>query len=104
MDPIQSQLLLINSERFGLVLAENMNEVGSPAKIKSDNICKGRTYLKVSDWHWTVLVIVAELVNATSTEYIVFNGTNKQNSVLISTDFIKERSYTTGNIYRNYWM
>lgn len=40
MDPIQSQLLLITSERFGLLLAENMNEVGVPLTVQADNICK----------------------------------------------------------------
>ena len=40
MDPVQSQLLLINSERFGLLLAENLNDVGMSLKIQSENICK----------------------------------------------------------------
>ena len=40
MDPIQSQLLLIYSERFGILLAENMDEVGIPLTVQTDNICK----------------------------------------------------------------
>ena len=44
-------------------------------------------------------MIVAELVNTTNTQPILFNGTDKQNSVLISKDFIKERSSEKGNVY-----
>ena len=40
VDPKQSQLLLLNSERFGLLLAENMNKIGMPLTIQADNICK----------------------------------------------------------------
>ena len=38
IDRFQSQILLMNVETFGLLLAENLNESG--LAIKSDNICK----------------------------------------------------------------
>ena len=40
MDPEQSQMLLLNSERFGFLLADSLNKVGSPLTVQSDNICK----------------------------------------------------------------
>ena len=38
-------------------------------------------------------------MNSTSTEFIRFNGTNKNISALIPGDFIRERSYATGDVF-----
>ena len=38
-DPVQSQRLLLLSEKFGFLLAENLDEVGSSTKVDSENIC-----------------------------------------------------------------
>ena len=39
-DQYQSQILLNNSERFGLLLAENIETVGSNRTVESENIGK----------------------------------------------------------------
>jgi len=38
-DPAQSQRLLLLSENFGLLLAENLDEVGFSKQWDSENIC-----------------------------------------------------------------
>ena len=38
MDSNQSQVLLINAERFGIALAENLVEVGTPQTFEAENI------------------------------------------------------------------
>lgn len=40
MDHFQSQILLMSSEKFGLLLAENLGKSGLVKTIKSENICK----------------------------------------------------------------
>ena len=39
-NPSQSEMLLMNSERFALPLATESLEVGSSLEVTSDNICK----------------------------------------------------------------
>ena len=95
---MQSQLLLINSERFGLLLAENMNEVGMSLTIQTDNICKSYTKTNSVINNSTCIVIAAEIVNTTITEPITFNGTNERNSISIPADFIWERFSATGDV------
>ena len=38
MESNQSQVLLFNAERFGVVLAENLEEVGVPQTFEAENI------------------------------------------------------------------
>ena len=46
-------------------------------------------------------VFVAEIVNGTGADYVLFIGTNEQNSIVISADFIRERSFVTGDVILN---
>lgn len=45
-DHNQSQILLKSSEKFGLLLAENLNKTGSSVTIESENIGKTENPLK----------------------------------------------------------
>ena len=56
MDPVQSQRVLMLSERFGFLLAENLDEVGSSKLVNSENIsmyirsCHTYVYVEIFLW------------------------------------------------------
>ena len=96
-------MLLMNSERFALILAENL-EVGSIQVVISDNICKFLSkILAIMSSMIICTVIAAELVDTDNISDITFPDPNidfnTDNSIFIPASYIHERSMTTGKLY-----
>ena len=81
------------SERFGIILAENLDAIVSSNFVNSENISKDSSLFNKIYYVIFLTVIAIELVNASSTKDISFSD---QNSILIPADFINQRSSMTG--------
>ena len=96
-------MVLMNSETFALLLAENI-EIGSNQTVVSDNIGKSFSYLMLTMIWMTVLhvVIVAELVDANNVNDITFPDPNSNvsinNSISIPASYIQQQAMTTGKL------
>ena len=99
MDRNQSQMLLMTSERFGILLAESLEVGPSPYILPSVNIGIYLIALKLSKLCFSI-VFSAKLLNGTTAMNATFNATqfNVSNSVFIPASFIQQRSNTTGVI------
>ena len=102
-------MLLKNLERFGLLLAENI-EPGSTKTVQSENI---GTYVFIPTqlYQYTELlflyvVIVAESVDPNNIADVNFPDPNSNlslnNSLLIPASYIQQRSNETGNLTPQY--
>ena len=96
MDPFQSQRVLMLSEKFGIILAENLDAIVSSNFVNSTNISMNMNSLLFNILHDFLIVIAIELVNAPSTDDISFSD---QHSILIPAEFINQRSLMTGIMY-----
>ena len=102
-DPGQSQRLLKNSERFALLLAENLHVAGASLTIVSENIGKNLSYVCsniILYDHFSHIVIVVTLVDPNNTTDVTFPGPNVSvdNSLSISASYIQQRSNETGKL------
>lgn len=100
-DPGQSQKLLKNSERFALLLAENLHVVGASLTIVSENIGKNLSYVCSNiTFYDHIIVIVVTLVDPNNTTDVTFPGPNisVDNSLSISASYIQLRSNETGKL------
>ena len=95
-------MLLMNSERFAMLLAESL-KVGENRTVISDNIGNCSVYFQHHNHLFCLcLVIVAESVNAANTSSVTFpdpsSNFSANTSIFIPARFIQQRSIITGDI------
>jgi len=97
MDRNQSQMLLMTSERFGILLAESLDVGSPPLIVPSENI---GMHLTPSNIIQIVFfkVFSAERLNGSTAMNVTFNATqfDVPNSIVIPASFIQQRSNTKG--------
>ena len=97
MDRNRSQMLLMTTERFGILLAESMM-VGSPPQIvPSVNIGTMLARRKTNSSN-NFIVFSAQLLSGRTAKNVTSNAAqfNTPNSIFIPALFIQQRSNTTG--------